>query len=226
MWPVLFVSFLLLGCDSVGDVVARHRGGVEKTFIALKSLAPLVDAVPAVTEAKVKAAPVVLEGSGANAMFIYEDDLPKPGHAQPVHLRTLDSAPLLQCGSLLSRQVYFADSITRPTPSAVESYLVACERLKYILVIREVDWAAPLLLLETKKFSSGRYRAEVLAVDLQAGELLGVFPVTAKNEESVMLLDGDADHSKRLQSNLESTIYSALREATRQAFPGSLPSAR
>ena len=134
-----------------------------------------------------------------------------------------DSAPLLHCGSLLSKQVYFANSITRPMPSVVESYLAACARLKYVLVIREVDLATPRLSLETKKFVSGRYRAEVLAVDLQAGELLAVFPVTAKNEESVMLLDGDADHSKRLLINLESTIYSAIREATRQAFPGALP---
>ena len=214
---------LLLGCDSVSDVVAKHRAGVEKTFAALKALGPLVDAVPAVAEVKVKAAPLVLEGPDANAMFIYEDDLARPGQAQPVHLRTLDSAPLLHCGSLLSKQVYFADSITRPMPSVVESYLAACARLKYVLVIREVDWATPRLSLETKKFVSGRYRAEVLAVDLQAGELLAVFPVTAKNEESVMLLDGDADHSKRLLINLESTIYSAIREATRRAFPGALP---
>ena len=50
---LLFSTLFLLGCDSVSDVVAKHRAGVEKTFATLKSLGPLVDAVPAVTEVKV-----------------------------------------------------------------------------------------------------------------------------------------------------------------------------
>lgn len=220
----LFLSLCWLGCESVADVVAKHRPGVEKTFAAVRALEPRVTAAAAVTEAKVKAAPVILEGGKAsNAMFIYADDLPKPGEARPVHLRTLDSVPLLQCGSLLIKGTYFADSITRPMPSVVDGYLSACERLQYVLVIRTLQYVAPELSLETKKFASGVYRAEVLVFELASGELLGGFPVSAKNEDSVMLLDGDADHRKRLISNLEATVFSAIREATRAAIPGSLP---
>jgi hypothetical protein len=227
MRPLLLTLCLCLaGCESVGDVVGKRRAAVEKKLAAIQALQ--LPAEP-ITEAKVKPAPLVLErskgGPESNAMFIYADDLPKPGEAKAVHLRTLDSAPLLQCGSLLSKQTYFGDSITRPMPSVVDGYLGACERLQYVLVIRLVEFKPPELSLETKKFASGLYRAEVLAFELKTGELLGGFPVVAKNEDSVMLLDGDADHSKRLISNLESTVFSALREAARKAFPGSLPPA-
>lgn len=223
---LLLPCLCLLGCESFTDVIAKHRAGVEKNFTRIQALQPRVAAAEPITTAKVKPAPVVLEGSGtteSNAMFIYADDLQRPGEARPVRLRTLDSVPLLQCGSLLSRQTYFNDSITRPMPSTVEGYLTACERLKYVLVIREVEFAPPQLSLETKKFSTGVYRGEVLAFDLSSGELLGGFSFAAKNDASVMLLDGDADHTRRLISNLDSTAFSALREATRQAFPGSLP---
>jgi hypothetical protein len=216
----------LLGCESVADVVAQHRAGVEKTLSAVQGLAPRVAATGPVFTTQVKAAPVVLEGSSSNAMFIYAEDLPKPGAARPVQLRSLDSVPLLQCGSLLSTGTYFADTITRPAPSVVGQYLGACERLEYVLVIRKVEFTPPLLSLETKKFASGVYRAEVLVFELRSGTLLGGYLVSATNEDSVMLLDGDADHSRRLMSNLESTVFSALREATRQAIPGSLPPAK
>ena len=38
-------------------------------------------------------------------------DLAKPGEAASVNLRTIDSVPLLQCGSLLSKGSYFADTV-------------------------------------------------------------------------------------------------------------------
>ena len=212
------------GCESAADVIAKHRAGVEKTFRALNALQPKVAATEPFLEAKVKAAPVVLEGGAAsNAMFVYADDLTKPGEPASVRLRTLDSAPLLQCGSLLNKQQYFNDGITRLAPSIVESYLTACERLQYALVIREVEFVPPELSLETKQFKPALYRAEVLAFDLKTGALLGGFPITAKNDESVRLLDGDADHVKRLLSNLEAVVFNALRDGARQAFPGSLP---
>jgi hypothetical protein len=217
----------LLGCESVADVVAQHRPGVEKTFAAVQALAPRVALTGPVFTSQVKAAPVVLEGgASANAMFIYAEDLSKPGAARSVPLRSLDSVPLLQCGSLLSNGTYFADAVTRPAPSVVGQYLSACERLEYVLVIRKIEFTPPLLSLETKKFASGVYRAEVLVFELRSGTLLGGYLVEATNEASVMLLDGDADHTKRLLSNLESTVFSALREATRKAIPGSLPPAK
>ena len=223
---LLLLPWLLLGCESVPDVIAKHRSGVERNFARIQALQPRLVAVEPRTAPKMKSAPLVLEQSGkaeSNAMFIYAKDVPKPGDGKAVHLRTLDSAPLLQCGSLLGKQSYFGDAFTRPVPSVVESYLSACERLKYVLVIRLIEFTPPELSLESKKFVSGRYQAEVLAFDLSDGALLGGFLVNAKNEDSVMLLDGDADHTKRLISNLESTVFSAIREGARAALPGALP---
>lgn len=222
--PLLLLSCLcLVGCESVSDVVTRHRAAVEKTFTAIQAIKLPADGLET---PKVKPAPIVLEGAPeTNAMFVYAEDLAKPGAAAPVNLRTLDSVPLLQCGSLLSKGAYFADTITHPAPSVVGQYLGACERLQYVLVIRTVQYVAPELSLETKKFAPGVYRAEVLVFDLRSRELLGGYPVAAKNEDSVALLDGDADHTRRLISNLEAAVFTALREATRQALPGSLPPA-
>lgn len=224
MRTLLLLSCLALaGCESAADVISKHRAGVEKTLSALRALQPKVAAAEPVTEAKVKAVPVVIEGSAPNAMFVYADDLKKPGEAASVRLRTLDSVTLLHCGSLLNTQHFFDDAITRVAPSVAEQYLTNCEKLQYALVIREVEFVPPKLSLETRKFKPALYRAEVLVFEVKTGELLGGFPLIATNEASVMLLDGDADHLKRLLTNLESTVFNALREGARQAFPGSLP---
>ena len=74
-------------------------------------------------------------------------------------------------------------------PSVVESYLTACERLKYVLVIRLIEFTPPQLSLESKKFVSGRYQAEVLAFDLSDGALLGGFLVNADPVHSLRRCD-------------------------------------
>lgn len=226
---VLVVSSVWwLGCESVSDVVEKKRAGVEQTFALLRALEPKVQATGPVTESKVKPVTLVLErteggAQPSNAAFIYAEDLANPGDAKPVHLRTLDSAPLLQCGSLLSKGHYFGDAVKKPMPSVADQYLSACARLKYALVIRLLEFKPPELALEVKKFAPGVYKAEVLVFDLTQGEYLGGYLVTAMNEPSVKLLDGDGDHVKRLITNLESETFTAFRDATRKWVPGALP---
>lgn len=216
---------LLFGCESVSDVIAKQRPQVEKSFAAIAALQPQLSMakIPALTQ---KVSPtLILEGSGtslSNATFIYSDDITEPAQARPVVLRTVDSTPLLQCGSLLKKGTYFSGTLTRPMPSAVAGYLSACARLRYVLVIRQREFVPPQLSLESRQFTKGRYQAEVLAFDLAGGDLIGGFLVEAQNDESVRLLDGDADHLKRLMDNLEGAVYSALRDGARRAFPGSL----
>lgn len=221
---VLAWCVVLWGCDSVSDVIAKRRPGVEATFTRLKALELKVQATPHVSESKVKSAPIVLEGGKpANAALVYADDLGDLASPKPVHLRTLDSAPLLQCGALLARGQYVGDTVKKPLPSVVEQYLSACERLEYALVVRLLEFTPPALALEVKKFAPGIYKAEVLVFDLRQGEYLGGYLVTAMNEPSVKLLDGDGDHVKRLITNLESETYTAFRDATRRWIPGALP---
>lgn len=226
---LLLVSWALLGCDSAADVIARRRPAVEQSLARLARLEAKVRATPAVSESKVRAAPIVLErsegGPPSNAAFVYAEDLADLAAPKPVHLRTLDSAPLLQCGALLAKGQYVGDAVTRPLPSVVEQHLAACERLRYALVIRLLQFTPPALALEVKKFAPGIYKAEVLVFDLEQGELLGGYLVTAMNEPSVRLLDGDGDHVQRLITNLESEVFSELRAATRKWIPGALPPA-
>jgi hypothetical protein len=223
--------FLLAGCESASDVIAKKKAGVEETFALIRALDAKVKATPAIEESRVKPTTIILErveGSAkpSNAAFIYAEDVASPGDAKAVHLRTLDSAPLLHCGSLISKGQFFGDSVKKPSPSVTEQYLSACERLKYVLVIRLREFRPPELALEAKKFAPGEYKAEVLVFDLLGGEYLGGYLVNALNEPSVQLLDGDPDHVQKLISNLESETFTAIRDATRKWIPGSLPNAR
>jgi hypothetical protein len=201
------------GCESVGDVVKEQKPGVEKTFAALHALSDKVALAPPLEKAELTkpAVPIALDGEGFNAMFVYAEDLATPGKAADVALRTLDSLPLLQCGSLLETQHLFNDTVTRVSPSVAKGTLEACARLRYALVIRLQEYVRPMLSLETKQFAPGKYRADVLVFDLSNGAVLGGFPVVATNNSRVSLLDGDANHVQRLIANLESSTFDALR---------------
>ncbi|MFO0599950.1 MAG: hypothetical protein U0228_31865 [Myxococcaceae bacterium] len=215
---------LFAGCESVADVVTKQKPAVEKTFTALTALGPKVTATPEFTKLEVKApaVPLKLDGDGANAVYVYADDLAKPGRAAEVAVRSIDTLPLLHCGSLLEKQQYFNDGFTRLSPSIVNGYLEACAKARYALVIRNQQFLRPELSLETKQFAPAKWRADVLVFDLTTGDALGGFPVVATNDSRVSLLDGDQDHVKRILENLESCVFDAIRDGTRAAFPGSL----
>jgi hypothetical protein len=226
---IILVGLALPGCDSVADVVATHRAGVEEVFRAIAALQPLVDG-PDEAPPRQPSPPLVLERAGttaSNAMFIYAQDVPAPGFAQAVHARTLDSVPLLQCGALLSKQA-LADAPWAPKPSVADFYLRACARLRYVLVIREREYAAPKLDLEARRFAPGKVRASVLAIDVQTRAVLGTFTVSAQNDAAVNLADDEVGpaHAQRLERNLEAAFYDALRAGARRAFPGCLPAGK
>ncbi len=225
---VLLPCLCLLACTpSVPEVIAKHRPAVEKTFASIQKLQPLVEGTAEVTELAVKApeVPLRLEGpEGANATFVYVEDLAKPGGTQAVTLRTIDSHPLAECGALLERAQYL-DPIPHPRPTAVQGYLAACARLRYVLVIRSREFVNPESAVGAKQFVPGRYRADVLAFDLTTGQLLGGFPVSAKNNDAVTVVSGE-DQDQRLLRNLEATVFSALREGALKAFPGAIPPSR
>lgn len=217
------LGLLLVGCESVPEVIDRHRAAVERTFASISALAPRVASATVEPPASLS---LRLEGAEANAMFVYAEDVARPGEARPVTLRTLDSVPLLQCGALLSKGVYFNDAVNRPRPGAVEALLQDCARLRYVLIIRQRAYEPPRLSLATRSFSRGKYEAEVLAFELASGKPLGGYEARATNDERVSLLDGDDHHEQRLLSNLEGTVFQALRAGARTAFPGSLPPPR
>lgn len=227
----LLVSCLalgLIGCqsESLEKVTAKHRDGVEKTFAALRALEPMIATVPAFTEPKVQALPVPLVVDAksleqVNAMFIYAEDLAKPGDASAVPVRTLDSAPLLHCGSLLREQKLYGVSHL-PGPRATESWLSACEKVRYALVIRTLDFLEPVPS-QFGRFVGGRYSGEVLVYELgEKPKLVGGYPFAARSSEDITFLEGESV-TAQLIDNLEAQVFTALQEATRAAIAGSLP---
>jgi hypothetical protein len=221
---LLTTLLLLAGCESLSDVLDKHRAPVQHQFAVLQALGPRLKSAE-VTLPAALTPPLVLEGAASNAMFLYAEDLAQPGFAKPVNLRTLDSAPLLQCGSLLTKQLYVTDPLKTPSPSGADALLSACARLRYALVIRERSFTPPHLALESRSFTPGSYSADVLAFDVTSGALVGGYSITAKNEGSVDLANDEDEqgHVRRLLANLESVVFASLRKGARDAFPGSLP---
>lgn len=218
-------TWCLLGCtsDSVPGLIKEHRPGVERTFAAIRA----VKLPPDGTEAP--PVPLVLQRAAedaVNATFIYEEDVPKPGSASEVPLRTMDSLPLLQCGALLDTgKLYPGAPQVRLTQATLTStiakaYLSGCARLRYVLIIRGRAFKAPEV--GETKFVPGLFRAEVVAIDLTTGKSVGSYQVDAANREDVTVVAGE-DRRQRILRDFEGAIYTALRDGARTAFPGSLP---
>lgn len=219
---LLTVALLLAGCETTAEVIEKKQEPVRKVFTALPT-SGFIDPLEPPTAVQSADPPIVLEGPGANAMFVYAEDLKQLLKApSAVALRTIDSLPLIQCVSLLETGHLFNDTITRVSPSLASGYLDACARLKYALVIRVRSYTRPELQLETRQFAPGRYEADVYVVSLE-GKLLGGFHVSATNDSRVSLLDGDQNHLQRLIGNLEATTFDALRAEAKKAIPGVLP---
>jgi len=215
----------VLGCtsDSVPGLIKEHRPAVERTFDAIRA----VKLPPAGSEAP--PVPLVLQraaNDAVNAMFIYQEDLAKPGSAAEVPLRTMDSLPLVQCGSLLDTEKLYPGApqvrLTQATltPTIARAYLSGCTRLRYVLVIQGKAFKPPEV--GEAKFVPGLYRAEVVAIDLTTGKSVGSYQVDAANKEDVTVVAGE-DRQQRVLRDLEGAIYTALREGARTTFPGSLP---
>ncbi len=223
---VVATAFCLLGCtsESVAGLIKEHRPAIEKTFETIRSIQ--------LPQAKheTPAVPLVLQTptrDGVNAMFIYREDLAKPGGAMDVPLRTMDSLALVQCGSLLDTGKLYPGAPqtmltqTTLTPTVARAYLSACARLRYVLIIQGTAFKAPQVTTDAN-FAPGLFRADVVAVDLSSGKSVGAFQVEAGTTSDVTIVAGE-DREQRLLRSLEGAIYTALRDGTRGAFPGSVP---
>lgn len=216
-WSLLVLSFCSCS-DSVTEVIAAHRSGVEATFTSLKALkVPEPEPGPVVTDE-----PIHLEGGDiTNAAFIYVEDLLNPGAMAVVPLRSLDSLPLLQCGRLL-KDGRLVDSPFAPKPSVVKQYLEACSRVRFAFVIRTVEYFAPKPPPpDSKKFVPGSYRARVVVMDIKRNASLGSYELAIGNDNSINVPDGTPTQ-EQLIANLEGKAFTALRASTKRSVPGAL----
>ncbi len=216
-WSLLVL--MLSGCsDSVADVIAANRAGVEATFVALKALKVTEPLPGPVTSSE----PLHLEGGDVtNAAFIYGDDLRDPGAMSEVPLRSLDSLPLLQCGRLL-RDGMLVDSPFAPKPSVVKQYLAACARVRFAFVIQTVEYSAPRPPpADSKKFTPGSYRARVVVMDVANNTALGSYEFAVGNDNDINVPEGTPTQ-EQLVVNLEGKAFTALRASTKRSVPGAL----
>lgn len=219
MRAALLLVVLASACESVGDVVARHRSGVEHTLSSLKTL-DLSSVGPCEADhVPPEAAQVRLEGAASNGLLAYAQDLTSLSAPSQVAMRTVDSVEVLHCAALLDRGALAEGSLERLSPSRAEHSLTACERATWALVIRERDFVAPRLELATKRFAPGHWVADVLLFELKTGAWRGCYSVDAKSDPRIDLSDDETDHQPRLLANLSAAVSLALRKRTTSVLP-------
>ena len=217
-----FAALLLSACQpSMEDVVAKHRAAVESVFAKLKALdATARSTLPLTTDAVATGTEhVLLEGEGSNALFIRADDLHAPELASADATGATRAGTTKSCAEALRGEAM-------GVPAGVESFLKACERARYVFVLRKTAESSAELA-DSDSFTAGGYEGDVLLFRLADGALLGGFRVSAQSSDQVMArVDSDGkpiDVSDRLQSDLSSKLFADIDAKLRKYVPGVIP---
>ena len=216
---ICFVASLLSACQpSMEDVVTKHRAAVEAVFTKLKSLDAMVRSTPppATDAVATGTEHVLLEGEESNALFIRADDLHAPERTSSDTTGTTRANTVKICGEALRGEAM-------GVPAGVESFLKACERARYVFVLRKAAESSAELA-DNDSFAAGGYAGDVLLFRLADGALLGGFRVSAQSSDQVMArVDADGkpiDVSDRLQSDLSANLFADIDTKLRKYVPG------
>lgn len=214
-----FAALLLSACQpSMEDVVAKHRTAVEAVFAKIKALDATARSTPppATDGVAIGTEHVLLEGEQSNALFIRADDLHAPERASSDATGATRAGTIEDCGGALRGEA-------RGVPAGVEDYLKACERTRYIFVLRKTNEQSAELA-DSDNFAAGSYEGDVLLFRLADGALLGGFRVSAHSTDQIHVrVDADGkpiDSSDRLQSDLSSNLFADIDAKLRKYVPG------
>ncbi len=219
--PLLVLG--LTGCpsESLDDVLARRRAGVEATFASIRAAQAAVLALPPVTEAALATAGPKLD-LRTNAAFVHVEDLAAPGEAKGLPVRTFDSQALLHCSSLLTKKTFFDPLHPRVSVKAADATLGRCVDLRYLLVIRGARYESPTADEEQRTFTPGTFEGDVVVFDLSSRRAVGGFPFSVSNERKLQVPEAEPQLA-RLLRNLDALLYTQLRERLEALVPGAVP---
>lgn len=214
-----FAALLLSACQpSMEDVVAKHRTAVEAMFAKIKALDATARSTPppATDGVAIGTEHVLLEGEQSNALFIRADDLHAPERASSDATGGTRTGTVETCGEALRGEAM-------GVPAGIEGFLKACERARYLFVLRKTNEQSAELA-DSDSFTAGGYEGDVLLFRLADGALLGGFRVSAQSSDQIMVrVDADGkpiDGSDQLQSDLSSKLFADIDAKLRKYVPG------
>lgn len=223
----VFVPLLAACSPSMEEAVAQHRPAVEKVFDQIRALEGPVASLPLLTEDKVDTggATIILdadEGEEENALYIFARDLGAPEAASYEGNGAIHVGEVELCGEALTED--------DPTslPAGTPLYLEDCARAEYIFVLRSHNERAASVS-NNESFETGLFEGDVLLFRLSDGAHLGGFRVQAENSDVVSVeVDSSGvpiDPTSRLNSDLQSMVFSSIFTGLRTHVPGAIEDA-
>ena len=201
------LALLAAACQSP---IEKHSENIEKVFDQLRMLDAAVTSAPPLAEDRIDTggARVVLEGDGANALFIVDVHLADPMQAGPYGTGAEYAVPIQTCARALVGQTPFH------TKEVIARHLQQCASAEYAFVVRS-DREIYGRLLSENEYEPGSYQGEVRLYRLADGAALGGFRVTAANDDELTVAVGEY--------GAEAEVSNALVAQVREHVPGSVP---
>jgi hypothetical protein len=205
-FAALLPLFLLItACGpSAEDVTGEYRARADKKLTQVR--AAVKKAADFNADFKVPAIKDKLsfQGDGANTALAHIEDFSEPAGKADLDLifqKLWYSVPVDTLKDAAGRD---ADSVR----SSFESLLA----LKYLLLVKTKYYSGPAVSADSS-FLPGSWEAHVLLVDIEKGEVLGGWNVTAKNSDKVSVNTKEPD--KWLHSDIWSNARRAIAEAVK-----------
>lgn len=217
------VALLLVSCGpDLEEHVAQVRAAGEARIARLASLATAVRDAPRLTrdgfdlgdgEGPLDFSDWDLPEQGVSAVLWLEELEDLPGWGPPPPLRQFTAA--VRRGASLVRHGRADEKTKTIHPEAARRYVDALLRLRYVLVIRTVEWTPPAAT--GLSYRRGRLRAEALLVDVDTGALRGGFRFQVANGETLTTTSSDADQA--LLGDLKWSVRRAIRVGVARHAP-------
>ena len=213
------LALLAAACQSP---IETHGENIEKVFDQLRMLDAAVTSAPPLAEDRIDTggARVVLEGDGANALFIVDVHLADPMKAGPYGTGAELAVPIQTCARALVGQTPFH------TEEEIARHLQQCASAEYAFVLRS-DHETYGELLSGNEYTPGAYAGEVRLYRLADGAALGGFRVSAANDDELTVAVGqygeEAAVGNALVAQVRERVQAAIVAGLREHVPGSVP---
>lgn len=209
---------LLLGCGggekeiTLAEVIKRDGPAVEPMLVQLEKIAasPLPEPTGTI---KLSGPPLRvnswLDGPrAATAAMEFDADLKNLGSSGGMdRLRTSNHGVFNDCYQVV-RKVQTSGG--EPLPNVAEHWLKRCKALRYLVVVKVLEFEpAKTTAGEGRTFSGGHVAANVLVFDLSDGSYAGGVTAVAESSES----------TKTPEDDLKANFYDAIGSAVRKQLP-------